>query len=220
MTAHDLLLDAEGPSWLTLEQYALGELDAVAAREVERQLAASPHAREMLAAIRADDTVLPALPVPLRPRRRALWLGASSALVAAAALLLRAPEQGHEAALASTRHFGTKGEQVAITLFSELTGSDPRSFGEGERFKLFFSCPPALRQPPRVLVFQGGVRYEPLARQEPPACGNQQPWPGAFSLTGKQPAEVCVAWGSDAAHAASARQLGDQAVCLTLTPAR
>lgn len=217
----------EGPSWLVLERYALGELPALTHNEIERQLGASLRARAMLSAILDDRSELPTLvrqtgPRALAVRRRSSWLvGVSSGLALSAALLLgRLPEARPARGATTLSDPGTKGGLLALSLFSELTGSDPRSFVDGERFKLFFTCPPGLSEPGRVLVFQAGVRYEPLPALALPVCGNQQPWPGAFSLTGDQPVHVCVAWGEAAARVSSPAQLAGWGVCSELTPAR
>lgn len=209
-------------SWLTLERYALGELSSAARRDVEARLASSAEDRAVLESILQDTSELPPLPaldvaspvIALAPKvaSKRAWAYASTVLAAAAALLLMTRNQALPPA---TRAYeGVKGGDVAIALLSDRTGRDPTHFAQGERFKVLLTCPPAFHERARVLVFQGQERFEPLA-QQPPACGNLVPWPGAFALTGSAPAHVCIAWGDDV-NATSTRQLRKDAVCTTL----
>jgi hypothetical protein len=50
-------------------------------------------------------------------------------------------------------------------------------------------------------------------------CGNRSPWPGAFTLDGDQPAQVCVRADGRAWPVSRAALDGD-VVCITLRPAR
>lgn len=204
----------EGPSWLTLERYLLGELEGPARGEVEQQLATSERARAMHAAICGDRSTLPARPRLRTSPCRAVW---SALAVAASVLVWHVP---HAAPAPSGSSSTSKGDALALSLFSELTGSEPRSFGEGERFKLFYTCPPELAEPARVVLFQGGERFEPLVPLPTPACGNQQPWPGAFRLSGRDTVLVCVAFGEVADQVRSSEQLPARSVCSQLTPLR
>jgi len=98
-------------SWLTLERYALGDLDAAGVAAVERALADDPEAQERLATIEGDDRPLPPFPVgddsglplpepaPQPPRgevvqlwpRLAAGLATAAALAAAALFAMQAP---------------------------------------------------------------------------------------------------------------------------------
>jgi hypothetical protein len=193
-------------SWLTLERYALGELDDVEREEVARRLAASSEDRACLDAILQDDTVLPPLPA-VRPVRRkrsvAGWAGAAALAAAVALALLPGAE------VPSRR--SVKGGEAALVLLSERTGTEARKFRDGDRFKLLVTCPPWLSSRLSVVMFQDGRRYQPLANVEALACGNQVPWPGAFALDGAGTVEVCVTWGKSEAR--SARQLEPDVVC-------
>lgn len=207
-------------SWLTLERYALGELDALETRRVEAQLAHSPEDRACLESILADDSELPALPIPLRaPRRRAPFWGATASLVAAAALLLVLLRPG-DTALLPVRHVqeGSKGGDVALSLRSDRQSGEPRTFSAGERFKVLVTAPAWFERPLRVVVFQDGQRFEPLPAGVDLARGNRVPWPSAFSLDGGAPAEVCVTWSTEPQTALRAADLGEAAVCTELQP--
>ncbi|HEY6878915.1 MAG TPA: hypothetical protein VI299_12885 [Polyangiales bacterium] len=205
-------MSTEPVSWLMLERYALGELSPDERAQVEQRLAMSDADRACLASILADDTVLPPLPTPLPRRKRAWWIGA--ALAAAAALAFIVPA----ARVPSHRRSdeGLKGGEVAITLFSERTGNGPEVFRDGDRFKLMVTCPVSLAPRLSVLMFQDGRRYQPLARPEHFACGNQVPWPGAFSLDGEGDVDVCLSWAESTQRARSAGELAPEVTCVRL----
>lgn len=212
----------EPVSWLTLERYALGELSAEERAQVEARLAASEVDRACLEEILQDRSEL-SLPGPApanvsapaqaraarRPRR---WLYWGAGLSAAAALLLvvRHAREG-----APAPYDGVKGSEVSLRLISERQGAEPRSFQQGERFKVEVSCPARLGPSLRLLVFQAGEVYEPLPPPAGFACGNLVPWPGAFALDGEAPAEVCLYWGEGTAPQERA-ELGRDAVCTRL----
>jgi predicted nucleic acid-binding protein len=215
--------DAREPlSWLTLERYALGELSASERREVEAQLAESATDRAILAEIRADVSQLPPLPcdpprsleLARQRRRKRAWLALSAGLCAAAALLLVVRDRNDASLGAGPNVYdGIKGADVALRLVSEQQGPEPRSFGEGERFKAEVTCPPALSGSVRLLIFQGNECFEPLPASAL-SCGNLVPWPGAFTLDGSSPADVCLYWGAERSPKRQARAL----TCTQLTP--
>jgi len=120
-----------------------------------------------------------------------------------------------EGAPALSPYDGVKGDDVALRLISEHQGAEPRSFAAGERFKVEVTCPARLGASLRLLVFQGGEVFEPLPAPAAFACGNLVPWPGAFTLDGSAPAEVCLYWGANAAPKERAA-LGQEAVCARL----
>jgi hypothetical protein len=199
-------------SWLQLEQYALGELNADDRVDVERRLTASSEDRACLDAILHDSADLPPLPsvLPLRKKRYDKLWWASAAALAAAIMLAVLPRE----AVPSRRSItdGVKGGEAAVTLISERTGVAARSFRDGERFKLLVTCPPWLSSRLSVTMFQSGRRYQPLTNAEHIECGNQVPWPGAFSLDGTGAVEVCVSWGENTpVH--SPRELEPNVVC-------
>ena len=214
-------------SWFTLERYALGELDDEATRQVERRLQQSAEDRACLDAILQDDSELPPLPIPLgrpgpRPGRalsRPSYWALSTALAAAAAMLL-VLLRDDAPALKAIRHVesGEKGGDVALVLTSDREGQNPETFAPGERFKVLVTAPTWFEEPLRVVVFQGGERYTPLAQGEPLPHGNLVPWPGAFALDGDEAAEVCVSWSEREPQATRAEELGDEAVCIQLRP--
>lgn len=194
-------------SWLQLERYALGELSGDERSEIERKLAASSEDRACLDAILNDETELPPLPVPIRRPAKLWWAGLAIAAAFALAVLPRS--------VPSHRSLdGVKGGEAAITLISERTGVEARSFRDGDRFKLLITCPPSLSSRVSVVMFQGGQRYAPLTNAGSVECGNEVPWPGAFSLDGSGDVDVCVAWGN--ADVGSASELEPDAVCTRL----
>jgi hypothetical protein len=188
--------EREPLSYLLLERYLLGELSVSERQSVEAHLAESATDRAVLEEILADQSELPPLPLtPLRPlsaRRRVLgkWAVGAGLLAAAAAVMLLARRPSET----SPGYDGVKGADVALRVIGERSGADPRTFAVGERFKVQVTCPPTRSAAMRLLVFQADEVFEPL----PPAgfsCGNLAPWPGAFALDGRAPADVCVYWG-------------------------
>jgi hypothetical protein len=197
-------------SWLQLERYALGEVSASERTDIERRLAESNEDRACLDAILQDSTELPPLPsvTPLRKKRNdKVWWAGVAALAAALALMISPREVPSRRSIGD----GTKGGEAAITLISERTGQGPRKFRDGERFKLLVTCPAWLSSRVSVVMFQDGQRYHPLTNADGMECGNQVPWPGAFTLDGAGSVDVCVTWGDT--NALSARELEPDAVC-------
>lgn len=124
------------------------------------------------------------------------------ALAAGVALVARA-WSGHESRVVSPPEHdpSVKGGDVSFTLASDRHGLAEASvtqFEEGERFKVVLSCPPQLRAKFSVLVEEDDRTYFPLGGPKPVECGNVVVLPGAFTLTGREPKRVCVAWA--AAH--------------------
>jgi hypothetical protein len=203
-------------SWLKLERYALGELNAEQRAQVERELGASQAARAALALIQ-QPLPLPPLPVSsvLGARRRLRWrrfsVAAACAAAAALALLLRVPEQ-----LPPARR-GVKGGELAIELVGEHAGAGATHFAQRERFKLLVSCPAELSGRLRAVIYQEDAIFMPLQDGGPASCGNRSPWPGAFTLDGEEPAHVCVRADGRAWPAASGALQGE-VVCVTLRP--
>jgi hypothetical protein len=211
-------------SWLTMERYVLGELGENERREVERCLAESEAARARLKSILDEASVLPELPnvVPIgisRSTSARAWVRWGSALAAAALVglafvSLREVERVGEPGF--TRGH-VKGGEFTFQLVSESGAHEPDTFEQGERFKVLVTSPPGADEQLRLLVFQAGVRFEPLA----PARmlgGNLVPWPGAFELDGDAPVEVCVTSEARAARAKHRTDLGEHALCKFLSP--
>jgi hypothetical protein len=197
-------------SWLQLERYALGELGDSERADVERRLAESREDRACLDAILHDTMELPPLPqvLPLRKKRNDKLRWAGIAALAAAFALVMVPRDVPSRRSVSD---GVKGGEAAITLVSERTGVGARKFRDGERFKLLVTCPAWLSSRLAVVMFQDGQRYHPLTNVEGVACGNQVPWPGAFTLDGAGSVDVCVTWGDT--NARTARELEPDVVC-------
>jgi hypothetical protein len=193
-------------SWLALEEFALGE--AGQRREpIDRHLAGCAACRGALAAIEADrGRALPALDqvafrrqagrVTLvaqrraRRRRAGAALGGAALAAAAALLLILWPERD------GTRQLvGVKGGDTVLSLVRERGGvvsHDPVSYRDRDRFKLLVTCDAPGEVEASAMIFQGAEVLTPLG----PAlvrCGNRVPLPGAFRLSGRQPAVVCVA---------------------------
>jgi len=151
--------------------------------------------------------------------RRSQWFPLSATLsIAAAALLIvflreRSGQLGLPAQLTDS---GVKGADVALRLISERQGHDPTTYRPGERFKVEVSCPPKLSASLRLFVLQGEEVFEPLPRAPSFSCGNLVPWPGAFALDGREPADVCLYWGL--AKRPTAHDFKREASCHRLAP--
>jgi hypothetical protein len=203
-------------SWLVLERYALGELDADARREVERALAEDDESRACLAQIEGDQRSLRPLDrsallaateaEPSATERRWSWrwlLAAGPALAAALLLLALWPRLTSDTTIPPRpgvigSRLAIKGGELAIALLRERAGvvvSDATSFRDGDRFKVLITAPPTPTGPglsAEVLVLQDGKVYLPLPRATQLAAGNRRALPGAFSLDGAAPVDICV----------------------------
>jgi hypothetical protein len=191
-------------SWLRLEQYALGELEA-ARTEIGDHVAACPACAACLARIEAEAKAeLPALPSPgpravqraRFSRRSFVAIGSGLALAAAALLALGRWTPGPDTH-GDGDGVGIKGDAIAFTLvrddeaiFAEAGGT----FRGGDRFKALVTCPPGARAHFDLVVYDGSGASFPLAAAEALACGNQVPLPGAFRVTGAESVRVCLVW--------------------------
>lgn len=213
-------------SWLVLERHHLGELAGEERAAVERHLAECEACRAALARIAADDRPLPALPTPLRPRRRFAAIASGLALAAALLLFLgRRPttrDPGIEPVVRA------KGTDVAFALVRDddaLIADGGGIYRDGDRFKALVTCPPGMRASWDVVVYERGETSFPLPPAQDVACGNAVPLPGAFRVTGHERLDVCLVWRDDAAvDRASLRAIDPTSLgtarCLTLEAAR
>jgi hypothetical protein len=199
-------------SWLRLEQHALAPDPAVAAH-----LSACDACRHCLDEIRADLVALPPLVVPARPARRTRWWQFAIPALAAAALalvLLRPRPQPHargELLLSGVKGVG----DVAVSLVRERAGAiamDAATYVPDDRWKVVVSCAARSGAWIDVAVTEAGAGSadHPLAPAHV-ACGNAVPVPGAFSITGSEPNDICVrVWSATG-------DLGERA-CATVRP--
>lgn len=201
-----------GPlSWLTLDQYLLGELSDEETRDVSLHLEHCPLCRACLSeARRVDEAPLPALVFPERrstclrwfsalkaPRTRPLWAALASAAAALLVAMLALHDPGPEAD-GPGRRASFKGGEAVLTLIRERSGQirqDPEAFAPGDRFKVLITCPPPWEPRYEVIVLQGGEATYPLEQGRRLVCQNREPLPGAFTLDGQDPALVCVLLG-------------------------
>jgi len=198
-------------SWLRLERFALGVPDPV----ISAHLAACPACRRCLDDIRGDALELPALvtPVPALARgaRRRWWLVPAFAAAAAAVLFVVVPRPPPDDPVRTS--VGVKGlGEVTIELVRERAGSirhDVSRYAPGDRWKLVVTCAPVAAAWIEVTVADGVTIDRPLAPAHLP-CGNRVVLPGAFTITGHGPNQVC-------ARIAAALGAEAAAACLTVT---
>ena len=188
---------AQPISWLKLEQYQLGELSADERRRIEAHLNECEVCRASLDSIRQDETELKPLPEVTRKIPWLRWATAGTALAAAAALFLVLFVTDWKRAVPDIpgSKIGFKGGELSISLVRERQGRilhDPESFAPGDRFKVQVTCPPSEEVFWNVVVFQDDGSSFPYIPEEPLTCGNRVPLPGAFSITGKSAAIVCL----------------------------
>jgi len=125
------------------------------------------------------------------------WAAAGGVLALAAMLLVifrPAPPEG-DLSLAPPR-ISYKGGELALSLVRQRSGQimhNPSTFAAGDRFQVQLTCPPSETVAvSEVVVFQQGKAYFPLQPSGTLACGNLVHLAGAFQLTGRSPASVCV----------------------------
>jgi len=103
---------------------------------------------------------------------------------------------------------------------------EPDRFAAGDRFKLLLTCPPPLRGPVRVRIFQAGEVNEPIPPQALASCGNRRALEGAWQFDGAQPLDVCAVFSeqlseaqlASAQTAAALAALGAPHACAHLEP--
>lgn len=185
---------AQPISWLRLEQHALGE----PAGDVEAHVLACESCRAALDVIERDQgRVLPALPdltlARAARRRRSLRAGVAGgavALAAAAVFLFMWRDRDEMVA-------GIKGGELTVSVVRERDGEvehEPEDFLPGDRFKVLVTCAAAEPVTAHVIVRQAGTAVRPLPSASI-ECGNRVALPGAFRLTGSEPASICVEIG-------------------------
>jgi anti-sigma factor RsiW len=220
---------SEPVSWLRLERYALGESGEADRGAIAEHLAACGACRACFERIEADAKAdLPPLPAPKRARRdRVVRIGAAAgaALALAAAAILGVGRWN--APSAESSRVRVKGDGVAFSLVrddDQLIAEAGGVFRASDRFKALVTCPPEMRARFDVVVFEGGGATFPLESPSDFACGNDVPLPGAFRITGSEPARVCLVWGDQPIDRAMLSHQRDEsalprAVCKVLQPA-
>lgn len=222
-------------SWLRLERHALRELSPREAAEIDLHLERCPACREVaahrdarpIAMPRFDPTHRPThrtaaagLPKPARPVRRWGGLFVGLGVCAAAAAVVLTVQRGDDGVSGG----GVKGADLGVELVREQGGVelDAGVFAAGDRFRVRATCPPGAMSWD-VLVVQGTQGFFPLAGGAL-ACGNRVALPGAFTLTGREPALVCLVLAPGAIDRATLMRDGrprlpDASVCKVVVPA-
>jgi|SoiMethySBSTD1v2_1073268.scaffolds.fasta_scaffold10989_6 hypothetical protein len=180
----------EPPSWLKLEQHALGELSPEEAASVERGLD-DPATRACRQLIDAKVRLRPLAPATLASiAARAWWLAPLAAAAALVLFITFVPRDGSD-----PKPPRTKGGDAAIALVREREGvldERPSQFAAGDRFKVLLTCAPGSEGVWEIVVFQAGRAFFPLDAARVTACGNALPIDGAFGIDGAERAKVCA----------------------------
>jgi len=119
-----------------------------------------------------------------------------------------------------------KGGETALVLVREREGrtlEQPRSFRAGDRFRLLLTCADDGAAFGEVVVLQGGQVFFPVSPTPRITCGNRIAIPGAWTLDGDDPVEVCLLRGSDLPSRGELERAGRAALppgtpCLLLSP--
>jgi hypothetical protein len=184
-------------SWLRLERYHAGELDADEREAIAAHLASCDACASCLKEIEADARELPPLPKPARvvSLRRAAPVIAM--LAAAAAILFvvgRTPRPDPER---------VKGSDIAFALVRDdetvVGEAGTGVYRDGDRFKAVVTCPPGMHGGFDLVVYENGAASFPLEPRAGLACGNAIALPGAFRVTGRERMIVCLVWSDGGA---------------------
>ena len=191
-------------SWLLLERYHLGEVSATERERVDAHLNDCERCRGDLQTIHEDERPIPALPeIRIRSARRD-WFVVAAPIAGMALVLFAVLFAIHQWRLTELQtlppgQITTKGGDVAIHLVRDRAGTivdDPRGYLDGDRFQVQLTCPPGDSRY-EVVVYQDGQAFFPYPADIPLSCGNRNPLPGAFRLTGTGSVVVCASFGDD-----------------------
>lgn len=182
------------PSWLELEQYALGELGPDRARALREHLARDPQAAAAYQSIE-DDPPLMLPPLPKAPARRSwtAWAWPTLALATAGLTLVVLGDGGPE--------LRTKGAPArpVLTLVAERGGkvrTDPSRVLPEDRLRLL-STYDGPNTSYDLVVREGTLNSFPLSRGTRLPRGNRVPLPGAFQIDARGEVDVCLVVGPE-----------------------
>jgi hypothetical protein len=225
-------------SFLRLERYLQGDVDARERERVVEHLRYCEVCRVCFEELQHDVVELLPIPESVRklPQRRPvhglaraiqLWPQLTAALAIAAVVALWARPHPERPVDLPAGRVAIKGGELALSLVREHAGTlfvDSEHFVEGDRMQVRVSCPPGQALRWDLVVFQGGTAYFPLTPSAPLQCGNGATLPGAFTLDGTAPADVCVVVAPDGTldrarlrEPGGVRALG--AACVRVSPA-
>ncbi len=223
-------------SRLSMELFHLGELPPNKHTEIEKHLISCAACRRSLEYIEHDTRPLPRLSIrPLSTRQSILdfskirlsyiFAACAAIIITGLAFLLVPTKQtiDQETAHAFTH---IKGQNTSLYIVRNRNGvvtEEPKAFKQGDAFKVFVTHLDQEEENWILAVFQGDEVYFPITSQEPLITGARIPLPGAFSLDGQEPAEICVFIGNRIPNKQTFiqenKQLISQAAdCKTLVP--
>jgi hypothetical protein len=225
-------------SFLRLERYLQGDVDATERERVGAHLRACELCRGCYEELQAENVELLPLPEAVlqqaqranpprwrRVSRRWPQLTAAVALAAAVALWVRAPDSERPALPAA--RVAIKGGELGLELVREHAGAlanDSDHFAAGDRLQARVSCPPGRAVHWDLVVYQDGQAFFPLTPATKLSCANGVTLPAAFMLDGGSRAAVCVVIDAEAVlERARLREPaglpGSDAACLIVRPA-
>ncbi|MBN2801472.1 MAG: hypothetical protein JXR91_00105 [Deltaproteobacteria bacterium] len=191
-------------SWLTLEQYFLGELPPEKWASVESHIHECGSCSSAMESIRGDFTILKPLPEIKSKERTPFFYMGSYAMAGAVALLIVSIAvlvfkptinryKTTETVQMPPSHISYKGGELALGIIRKRGDNltqNPRGFIDGDKFAVNITCPPGLRNA-LIVVFQDGKSYFPIKTEKPVTCENNHPLTGSFELAGSSDVTVC-----------------------------
>ena len=219
-------------SWLTIEQYCSGELDGARAKQVEAHLQECVFCSQKYESIVADNRPLNPLLAPekasLFPWKR--WrfaLAVGTALVAATLLLLLYNAvPADKTTQPGEQRIVFKGGDTVLTVIRERQGKvteNPRTFREGDRFRLSLTSSNSHQTAVMVAIIQGDEVYHPYPEDLRVLLGNSVSIPGAFRLSGSLSTTICVVLNDNQPDQTALSRPKDilsseNAICKTIEP--
>jgi hypothetical protein len=216
-------------SWLRLEQFRLGELGLTVERSVRKHLMVCRACAGSLESIETDGRILRPLGEIPSPSRRPLWIAgfglAASAAAIFFALMLPTLTSGPEEPGVNAPGKGGALAMILIRKRGDAVLEHPTQYKQGDRFRVEVTSPFQGPAPVEIVIFQDGQAHFPFPPGIEIQAGNRVPVPGAFYLTGRTPATVCIVAGetdlsrADLAHGSAEDLPAHRSVCTMLDSA-
>lgn len=218
-------------SWLKLEQYHTGDLQEKHQQDIAGHLSVCTSCNGKYQQIVLDNRPLRPLSIEADPKTRyALmssfaWGFGATAAIAALVFILFIPKSDIPGSFPKHRII-YKGGDVVLSLARERQGrvvQDPKTYRDGDRFRLFLTSPKLGPISVDVAVFQEDKVFFPYPNRQNIMSGNRVPLAGAFRVTGDITTTICVLLGHQLPHrdlisSSKSEALSQNTVCHTLEP--